>query len=206
MAAYYNCYEKNNKEYDWLSFFDIDEYLVIKPKGIKIQKFLDNERYKNFSNIKINWLLYSDNNQIKYINKPLTRRFTKVSKCLLYNNRVKSTMRGNIPFHKYRRTYSPHYLYYNIKSCSSSGKIIQRNFFIEPPDYEYAILRHYYSKSITEYVQKVKRGTVAFKYIFNEANLLNSFNYFFEISDKTEEKVKIFNDAFNTSFKYNTSK
>ena len=25
--AYYDCYEKYNKEYDWLSFFDFDEFL-----------------------------------------------------------------------------------------------------------------------------------------------------------------------------------
>ncbi len=36
MEAYYDCYEKHNKEYDWLSFFDLDEYLVLKPKGMKI--------------------------------------------------------------------------------------------------------------------------------------------------------------------------
>ena len=35
MEAFYECYEKHNEEYDWLSFFDIDEYLILKPKGIK---------------------------------------------------------------------------------------------------------------------------------------------------------------------------
>ena len=27
--AYYDCYEKNSKFYDWLSFFDIDEFLEL---------------------------------------------------------------------------------------------------------------------------------------------------------------------------------
>ena len=79
IEAYYDCYEKHNKQYDWLSFFDIDEYLILKPKMIKIQNFLDNERYKNCPNIKINWLYYSDNNQIYYEDKPLTRRFPNPS-------------------------------------------------------------------------------------------------------------------------------
>ena len=53
MEIYKDCYEKNNKNYDWLSFFDVDEFLELKPKGIKIQEFLDNERYKYCEDIKI---------------------------------------------------------------------------------------------------------------------------------------------------------
>ena len=80
MDAYYDCYEKHNLEYDWLSFFDIDEYLMLKPEGIDIHKFLDSERYKNCPNVKINWLIFSDNNQTKYEKKPLNERFTTISK------------------------------------------------------------------------------------------------------------------------------
>ena len=29
MDAYYDCYEKHSMEYDWLSFFDLDEYLIL---------------------------------------------------------------------------------------------------------------------------------------------------------------------------------
>ena len=36
--AYKDCYEKYNKLYDWLSFFDFDEFLSIKEKNI--QNFL----------------------------------------------------------------------------------------------------------------------------------------------------------------------
>ena len=39
--AYYDCYEKNNKKYKWLSFFDLDEFLVLKPKNMKINKLLN---------------------------------------------------------------------------------------------------------------------------------------------------------------------
>ena len=40
MKIYIDCYKKNKKNYHWLSFFDVDEFLEIKPKGIKIQNFL----------------------------------------------------------------------------------------------------------------------------------------------------------------------
>ena len=41
MAAYYDCYEKNNLFYDWIAFFDVDEYLILNPSNLKlIGKFL----------------------------------------------------------------------------------------------------------------------------------------------------------------------
>ena len=99
MEAYYNCYEKHNKEYDWLSFFDIDEYLILKPKGIKIQPFLESERYKLCPNIKINWEDYSDNDQIYYEDKSLTKRFTNSSRHKGENLNIKSIMRGGFPYY-----------------------------------------------------------------------------------------------------------
>ena len=39
LTSYYDCYEKNNKTYNWIAFFDIDEYLEIKPNNITILEF-----------------------------------------------------------------------------------------------------------------------------------------------------------------------
>lgn len=199
MDAYYDCYEKHSLEYDWLSFFDLDEYLILKPEGIKIQEFLENERYKDCPIVKVNWILYSDNDQIKYEPKPFTERFTKLSKSTRTRTTIKSIMRGNITYSKFHKTYNPHYLYYNIKSCSSSGKPIRGTCFSDYPDYEYASLNHYI-KTMPEFVEKMKRGLATEKIVFNKERLRGYFNCFFRACDKTEEKVKIFNDAFNTSF------
>lgn len=49
--AYNDCYKNNNRKYDWLSFFDLDEYLEIKEKNQTIQEFLSNKRYKNCQSI-----------------------------------------------------------------------------------------------------------------------------------------------------------
>ena len=49
--AYYDCYEKNHKYYDWLSFFDIDEFLELKH-SYKIYNFLKNKNFKKCQNIK----------------------------------------------------------------------------------------------------------------------------------------------------------
>ena len=51
-ASYKDCYGKNNIFYDWLSFFDFDEFLELNPKNTTIQKFLNNKRYKKCQNNK----------------------------------------------------------------------------------------------------------------------------------------------------------
>ena len=199
MNAYYDCYEKHNLEYDWLSFFDIDEYLILKPKGINIQNFLNSERYKECPNIKINWIIYSDNNQIKYENKPLTERFTNLSKSRNSRKTIKSIMRGNISYYNLEKTYNPHYLYLNVKSCSSSGKFIGGTCYYEPPDYSYAQLNHYI-KTMPEFIEKMKKGLATSELILDRYTLKEYFDIFFRACDKTDEKVKIFNEAFNTNF------
>ena len=198
MEAYYECYEKHYKEYDWLSFFDLDEILVIKPEGISIQNFLDNERYINCPNIKINWQVYSDNGQIKYEAKPLNERFTKRSR-VGGSKTIKSIMRGNINYKKHAKTYNPHYLYLNVKSCSSSGKFVKGFCFLYPPDYEYASL-HHYTKTVSEFIEKMKKGIATGNLYLDNGALKGYFDTFFRINEKTEEKVKIYNKAFNTSF------
>ena len=189
LDAYYDCYENHNKKYDWLTFFDIDEYLILKPNGTKIHEFLENERYKNCPIIKINWVLYSDNDQIKYENKSVLERFTQVTKYKIDNYNIKSIMRANIPYYKFNRSYSPHYLYYKVKSCSTSGKFINGTYYSHFLDYKYAILNHYNTKTVTEDTKKLKKGIATSKLYLSNRVLKFYFNRFFAINNKTKEKV-----------------
>ena len=51
--AYNDCYEKNSKNYEWLAFYDFDEFLHLK-KHKTIQEFVEEEKFNNCTNIKIN--------------------------------------------------------------------------------------------------------------------------------------------------------
>ena len=194
--AYVNCYEKNNKNYDWLSFFDVDEFLEIKPKGIKIQRFLSNERYKYCQNIKFNWLIYSDNDKLYYENKPVQKRF----KTALYehtsNRHIKSTVRGNLTTNYWKGARNPHTGNNKYNSCSSSGKkISSRTPYNIPYDYTYGELKHYNTKSIEEYIKKIKRGRADG---FNRGlNIKKMIEHFYFINNRTKEKSDIFKKEFN---------
>jgi len=63
--AYYDCYEKNSKYCDWLSFYDLDEFLYLKNNK-NIKQILSDKKFEKCDNVKINWIVYSDNNLIYY--------------------------------------------------------------------------------------------------------------------------------------------
>ena len=123
--AYKDCYEKNNKKFDWLSFFDFDEFLEIIQKNETIQDFLNNKRFQKCQIIKINWIVYNNIKSLYYEKKPLQERVK--SKGFL-DIHIKSTVRGNLPMNYWSKTTNPHSSINKYISCSSSGKII--NFLI----------------------------------------------------------------------------
>ena len=74
--AYNHCYYKNKKAYDWIAFYDVDEFLYIN-NYTNIQQFLSSPKFNLCSSILINWRYYGDNNNIYYNNSPMQERFTK---------------------------------------------------------------------------------------------------------------------------------
>ena len=198
--AYYDCYEKNNKYYQWLSFFDFDEFLELKPRNMKINKLLKNKRYGKCDNIKINWLIYSDNNLIHYEKKPIQERFTSPVYETKGNIHIKSTIRGNLKTNYWNGTKDPHTSQNFFSSCSSSGKSIKYNSpFNDPPDYSFGFLKHYHTKTIEEFCNKIKRGRATRKLDFSQQELLFRIKMFFSINNKTKEKIEIIKNKLNIS-------
>ena len=192
--AYRDCYEKNNKKFDWLSFFDLDEFLEFKNKKDTIQRFLSNNRYNGCQNIKINWLIYKNNDSLYYENKPLEQRLRIPDYKEGANIHIKSTVRGNLSQNYWLKRANPHTSLTNFTSCSSSGKIISYDSpYNKPPDYKYVYLKHYYYKSFEEFCMKIRRR------ISNDKN--NIFNKIFlnlvEINKNNKEKYNIIKKIFN---------
>ena len=75
LSAYQDCYNKHGNEYDWMCFFDIDEYLMFADEKMDIHEFLSQDKFNNFSMIHVNWKVFDDNDLIYYEDKPLTERF-----------------------------------------------------------------------------------------------------------------------------------
>ena len=195
LSSYKDCYEKYNLTYNWLSFFDFDEFLELKPKNIKIQNFLNNKRFHNCQNIKINWIMYSNENSLYYDKKPIQQR---VISSIIANKHIKSTVRGNLSINYWHKAGNPHSSIAKFKSCSSSGKIIDfTSPFNEPPDIKYAFLKHYHYKSFEEYCIKLKRG----KPDRDNNNLNIKIKNFYQKNKYDNNKLNIMNKVFNLTFK-----
>lgn len=198
--AYKDCYSKFNKFYDWLSFYDIDEFLEINKKYNFIQDFLNDKIFQKCQNIKINWLWYFDENILFYENKPIQDRIKKYRYNDTINNHIKSTFRGNLPTNYWEIMNDPHTSQLNYTSCNSNGKIIKFDSpFNYPPDYTNAKLKHYSIKSFEEYCYKLKRGRSDFTEIENVEFIKNSYEKLLSENIKNHEKLNIIHKIFNDS-------
>jgi hypothetical protein len=163
MQAYEDCYIKNNKNYNWIAFYDADEYLYINNFS-NINKFLSLSQFKNCSSILINWKYYGDNDNIYYEAKPLQKRFTKPFYFNNYTNKNKYFYAAGKTIARAGLNLSwahlPHYLE-NKPICRPNGEVLE-NYF-SPPQYSYAYIKHYATKSTEEFIERTIRGAVLTK-------------------------------------------
>jgi len=193
LDAFIDCYEKNKNNYDWLSFFDFDEFL-------ELNKSRNNKKFKKCANIKINWLMFSDNNLLYYENIPLQKRFTTPLYHDYANIIIKSTIKGNLKFNYWRSMDNPHSSHNYLTACNSMGNITDSTtFYSSPSNHEYSYLKHYPTKTIEEYCNKIKKGRADLLIKLNNKTLENYFNYFFERNKKTKNKIEYFKKTFNFS-------
>jgi hypothetical protein len=131
----------------WLLSIDLDEFFVVeKPMKELLAEFDD------ASQVYFSWESFGADGQVRYEYKPVMERFQKTFDC-------KEKMQGKSMFRPERmRNWNVH--------CANlyQGKtvnILHRQ--IDPPDsfaniYEKAWVKHYFTKSLEEWVQKMKRG------------------------------------------------
>jgi hypothetical protein len=160
-----DCYIKNFKNYDWLIFFEIDEYIHLNNfKNIK--KFLNNDKFNNCQKIQLNWIIHTDNNLLYYENRPLKERFPEIEDNAKKNNInttvfIKCILKGHIPNIKIR---SVHSLNHNLQSCDGFGNYVKdKGPFASHPDFRNYYIDHYTFKSTEEFVNKLNKGDALFK-------------------------------------------
>lgn len=207
MKCYNECYEKYSSDYDWLLFFDIDEFLML-DDNLKLKSVLSSNTYKNYDMIHITWKCFDDNDII-YNNGDyrLVERFTRplyVSKKNNYRDKeIKSIIRGKLNNIKF--TTNPHTIKNRVlKCCNVLGE--QKNStsqISKTPIYKIMWLNHYICKSLEEYCTiKLKRlgGSTPHK-----TDLRYNENFFWMYNIKTKEKIEAYCKLTNTIPTYNIS-
>lgn len=192
LEAYQDCYNKHNKEYDWIAFFDFDEFLYIVNDG-KIKDFLSNEKFKNFQTIHVNWMNYGDNDLVYYEDKPVQERFKvplEYDLCMTYdfpeNFHIKSIIKSGID--NFTWTVNTHIPSTSLKACDCNG-IECKNSSFKPYNYDKCYLKHYYTKTIEEWLTHKYKRQYADR-VHEKLNTNELINRFFKLNKKTEEKEK----------------
>ena len=185
------CYKMNYLKYDWIIFNDIDEFLYLKNYS-NIKNFLNESKFNNCKIIYLNFIIYTDNNNVYYENKTVISRFKEK---FLYNNKYmgKSIIRGNIP--RINITHA-HYITSKIPACNGFGKI-SKKFKI---DSKYYYFKHYSFKSTEEYCNKLNRGNVAFDN--NNHKKLNKIFMYFNYNKITMQKINMLENKTGINLDY----
>lgn len=193
--AYNECYKKYGNECDWIAFFDADEFLDFSLTD-NISSFISEFENSDYNCVFINWLCYNDNDKIYYEDKPLKERFTQkaLNKSWFHNNiplnfYVKSIIKTKINGITFiESVHHPNGNY--VRACNTEKEpCLLANYHI--PTYNKASLNHYITKSLEEWVNKIKRGYP--DHIVNEDKYKKYIERYFIINKETKEKREIFN-------------
>jgi len=190
--AYQDCYYSNYKEFDWLFFFDIDEFISLDYKYNNIFEFLND--FKDFDGIKVQWRMFGDNGKLFFENKPVIERFGSKDN-VGYDNHIKSILKC--------KSYS-----FNLIFCAHGSLNIElvtvnlnkkrvKSPYMDSMAYKDlpVYLNHFYSKSTEEFIKRKYKRTSAISGEDNTRNFSLNFikNQYFEYNKYTKEKESMFN-------------
>jgi hypothetical protein len=150
----YNDFIQNRSEgYDWVAFFDVDEFLVLKTHD-NIKDFIND--YSEFDSIGINWRLFGDNGltNVDDGNYSLLGRFKMAQKGV--NPNMKCITKLGNPGLRMVGMHGPDLI--NIVDTNKNVITGFNNQLNEGGDYEIAQINHYFCKTREEFNEKIARG------------------------------------------------
>ena len=197
IIAYDDCLSRYNDIYDWIAFFDLDEFLTF-TECSTIKEYLS--KFNNhIDSISFQWMIFDDNDLVYYEDKPCLERFTRpidYKKCFQYNypenDHVKIMVKcKQNKLINFKGTGHPHGCIgakYPVYADGTQNKT-PKSWSNHNQIYDLAYLKHFYMKTIDEYVRfKLKRGHPDVKRnIFNKRHDINKF---FKLNKKTPEKLE----------------
>ena len=197
---YYSNYVRMYKdEYDWIACIDVDEFVTFAgDSGFNnVNDFLSQDIFDNAGQILLNWMMYGDNNLLEAdTTTGVQERFTKpaVLNCGQNDNpnrHVKSIVNCRM------LTSPPVFTNPHCMRCANSVRpngVKCENTPFHIPDFSVAYIRHYYTKTMTEFLNKVIRGRADNGNATKTALpvLMNYLKVFLQLNEMNDEKRKIF--------------
>lgn len=209
VPGYNEMFKKYKSEYDWIACFDCDEFLTFTTHK-SIDEYLSMPCFSDRDAIKINWMVYDDNDMLESDGRPVLERLTRpmdYDKGLTYNfsenNHIKCIISTRCTADPLFTTYNPKisnsganmHCPHTTNLCDNNGNPSE---FCSPfLDYNFdtAYLRHFPYKTVTEFAnRKLKIGTPDIKINGFIQNIY--LNNFFKLNKMTDDKIDIIKRAF----------
>ena len=208
VPAFDHCYQTYGKDFDWMGFIDIDEFITLnEDKDIK--EFLGKEKFNNYNCVYLFWAYFTDSGHITVENNNYNclDRFTEVSTKKLYWDKFefgKRLVRTQVPKMKINTCHGPIYKtepFSPVKECLASGEPLVLPYAWRRCEswltiYNAAYIRHFNCKTLQEYFElKLKRGyPVLHKNMGKDLNL----DDYFVSNEITREKLEWILNWLNT--------
>lgn len=187
-------YQLHKSECKWMSFYDFDEYLEFK-NNYNIQTYFSNEKFEKCNVILVNWVIFNDNDILRYDNRTINERFTNGLFSADANRFVKSIIRGNIRWNPWSYDQTSHRPKYQLRTCNSNGDRAHTfNDVLKPPVLDNVYLKHFPTKTVEEFIVKAKRGHPS-----QILKMTTWIDKFFEYNRVTEEKIKYIEEKLNVT-------
>jgi hypothetical protein len=199
-GCYKMAYDQLSKDYDYMGFFDIDEFLYLNDKTIP-DWLAEHKEFDDTDVIKFNWLYYGDNGLVHYDNRPVQERFkepcpinTKYAQNFPEDYYVKALIKCGKPMLK-------HIIHSAIMEngiCRSTDGRLQNPAAgqVAPPVFKNGYIKHYGTKTIEEYVEKRCKNT---GWAVNSSHISaeDRIKWFFNVNEDTPEKRQIIKEMLN---------
>ena len=188
------CYKLNHESYDWLIFYELDEFIHLSNfKNIK--DFLSQKKFDKCKIIYLNLLVHDDNNQLYYENISLFKRFPKIVPQSIDNSlQVKMIIKGGINGLIIQTTAKSYISkkQENLTTCNGFGNFMTpKGFFTSIKDYNFYYVDHFFCKSTEEFINKLKRGDTLQTGKALENYKLHRIKRYFRYNKFTQEKANM---------------
>lgn len=193
-SSYNDCYYKFKDQYDWIAFFDADEYFV-PCKCNTIKEFLLNDLYKDFGAVAIPMKNFDDNDILVNNTKTRLDKYTRQCKNDVWRY-YKSIVKCNNDIDFFSDISDSAHLPYieTSKICDADGKVIPWNFYQCKKDIENAYLKHIPTGCIDDFIN----GKDLRKWPDTNSTIQFGLGYFSIYNDLTKEKIDYY-DKFKKS-------
>jgi hypothetical protein len=177
VSAYNHFISQNINKFDWVAFFDIDEFLVLK-KHANVKDFILD--YSDLPSIGINWVLFGNNGIHKIDNEySVIKRFTKRQVGVNIHVKCIVKLKDNVSM----SIHNP------VGSWFDTDRNENRGAFNKKGNDNIAQLNHYFCKTEEEFQLKCDRGRADHPnkrtmdefnhHNFNDVEDLSAYNFFY---------------------------